>query len=462
VGNDAEGRKLMLSGLKSFLGSAAMLLVMSWIFTKICSAVLDPWLSGLFSTQFTEDVYEESMLDSPKTMARRKRPARLWTIVGVTGTLGLWIIRPQVPYSHLSGAIPFTFLEALVASSPEARQPVDNAFPFPELISEGHWKAPDGRFRGWSPNFDMGTTNSPTWASGQLPPGFERWIQKNKHVDSTYTTKVNGTEQNATTIKNFYNPANDPLRITNLDQRVVEPLTQALRDHDIPITHVILVMMESARKDVFPFKSGSHLHHEILNSYKSLDKDLLQQLNANLSHLTPIAEILTGESGGFPKTSRDTQSSLWEDTSEAGMGGININGVLTGGSLSFKSEVVNHCGVWPLPVDWMDEITSDIYQPCIMQVLDLFNQFKENSTARSSRDLRERKWTSIFMQAVTGLYADQNLLNDKMGFKKTVYREDIGEEGAKYYHDDIEEINYFGSVTDSHPWVLDLGILTLS
>jgi hypothetical protein len=428
VGNDAEGRKLVLSGLKSFLGSACMLLIMSWVFTRVCSAVFDLWLSALLGVHSTEDIQEESMLDDLKAVTKRKHPARLWTAIGVIGTLLLWLIRPKVPYSHISGAIPFTFLEALVSGTPEAHHPMNNAFPLPELISEGHWKAPDGNFKGWSPNFDMGTRSLPDWASGSLPPGFERWSE----------------EKNATTTKNHYNPINDPLRITNLDQKLLEPLTRALKDHDVPITHVVLVMMESTRKDVFPFKSGSHLHREILNSYKSQDPDAMHQLNANLSHLTPIAEILTGESGGLPKSTRETDSSHWKDTAEAGMGGLNINGVLTGSSLSFKSEIVNHCGVWPLPLDFMEEIKSDIYQPCIVQVLELFNKFKKNSFASSSRDLNERRWTSTFIQAVTGIYADQNILNDQIGFKKTVYREDIGQKDAKHYHADMEEINYFG------------------
>lgn len=421
----------MLSGLKSFLGSACILLIMSWGFARVCATVFDLWLSALSGSHSTEDVHEESMLDDLKIVTRRKRPARLWTAVGISGTLLLWLIRPKVPYSHISGAIPFTFLEALVSRTPEVRQPMNNAFPLPELISEGHWKAPDGHFKGWSPNFDMGTTSLPDWASGPLPRGFERWGEDT------------GPEKNATATKNYYNPVNDPLRITNLDQKLLEPLTRALKDHDIPINHVVLVMMESTRKDVFPFKSGSHIHREILNSYKSQDPDVIHHLNANLSHLTPIAEVLTGESGGFPKSQRET-SSLWKDTAEAGMGGLNINGVLTGSSLSFKSEVVNHCGVWPLPLDFMEELKSDIYQPCIMQVLELFNKFKENSTASSSSELRERKWTSIFIQAVTGIYADQNILNDQLGFKKAVYSEDIAQKDAKHYHEDMEEINYFG------------------
>jgi hypothetical protein len=443
VGNDAEGRKLMLSGLKSFLGSACMLLIMSWVLTRVCSTIFDLWLSALSGIHPTEDVHEEFMLDDLKTVTKRKRPASLWTAIGVIGTLLLWLIRPKVPYHHISGAIPFTFLEALVSRTPEVRQTMGNVFPLPELISEGHWKASDGHFKGWSPNFDMGTTSLPDWASGPLPPGFERW------------SKDTGTVKNTTVKKSYYNPVNDPLRITNLDQKLLEPLTQALKDHDIPISHVVLVMMESTRKDVFPFKSGSHLHREILNSYKSQDPDVIHQLNGNLSHLTPIAEKLTGESGGFPKSKREIDSSLWKDKAEAGMGGLNINGVLTGSSLSFKSEIVNHCGVWPLPLDFMEEIKSDIYQPCIMQVLELFNKFKVNSTASSLRDMQERKWTSIFIQAVTGIYADQNILNDQIGFKKSVYREDIGQKAAKHYHADMEEINYFGSVIDNRARVLD-------
>jgi hypothetical protein len=42
------------------------------------------------------------------------------------------------------------------------------------------------------------------------------------------------------------------------------------------------------------------------------------------------------------------------------------------------------------------------------------------------------------------LYDDQDQLNEKMGFKTSIYREQIEEEGARHFRPGMEEINYFG------------------
>ncbi|KAJ5675639.1 hypothetical protein N7462_008536 [Penicillium macrosclerotiorum] len=295
--------------------------------------------------------------------------------------------------------------------------------------------------------------------------GFQRWTDVYPRIRYN-ESGINVTAEQSAPQKNYYSPINDPLRITNLDQKLIEPLTQALKDHDVPITHVVLVMMESARKDIFPFKSGSHLHNEIISSYKTKTADVIQQLNARLSQLTPIAEKLTGESGNFHARENTSVSSLWEDTAGPGMGGLNVNGITTGSSLSFKSAVVNHCGVGPLPVDFMDEVKSEIYQPCLMQVLELFNQLKEKATPTTTgshpsktnmSNIQDRKWNSVFVQSITGLYDDQNILNENMGFKDAIYREGIGHPGAKYYHQDMEPINYFGfSEREIYPYLQDV------
>jgi hypothetical protein len=91
------------------------------------------------------------------------------------------------------------------------------------------------------------------------------------------------------------------------------------------------------------------------------------------------------------------------------MGGINFDGVLTGSTLSFKSAIMNYCGMGPLPVDFMDEVKEIHYQPCIMQIFDMFNQLKENATAKDPNLLRlhggleythDRNWTSVFLQSM--------------------------------------------------------------
>ena len=438
----------MLSGLRSFLGAAGVLLVLSWACTAAIWVIACSLFSAVFSTKSTEKADEELPLDHLRQNIRRQRVLRLWALFAVTLTVGLRLMRPQVPYNHISGALPFSFFEALRSKS-KPDQLGDQDFPLTELIGEEYWEAPRGHFKGWAPGgYDKIDTHvRPEWASGFLPRGFQRW----ENTLGSEHEPEEGHEQKPPT--NYYKPANDPLRITNLDQNVVEPIARAIKNHNIPINHVFLVMMESARKDIFPIKADSHLHQEILSSYHNPDPAIIHHVNSKLSHLTPIAEQLTGEWSGFSR-SGNRSDGLWKDTAESGMGGINFNGILTGSSLSFKSAVMNHCGVGPIPVDFMDEIKAKIYQPCIMQILDLFNQLKEDSTGspRSRigfNDAQNRNWTSVFLQSITGLYDDQDILNDQMGFKKAIYSEEISRSSAKHYHPDMEEVNYFGYVVSS-------------
>jgi hypothetical protein len=300
----------------------------------------------------------------------------------------------------MSGAIPFTFFQAL-RSNPDKGHG-DQAFPFASLVGEEYWEGPHGHYRGWAPGMpvpDSKPKARPTWYSDNLPPGFEKW------KDQTTAAR-----ENQTTLS-YYSSRDDPLRITNLDYDLLQPLSRALKDHKVSINHVVLILMESARKDIFPLKAGSHLHEEILSSYNTHEPEVLQKVNEKLSNLTPIAEKLTGESGGFVKSQNNSRSqdTGWEDTTAPGMGGINFDGVLTGSTLSFKSAIMNYCGMGPLPVDFMDEVKEIHYQPCIMQIFDLFNQLKENATAKDPNLLRlhggleyihDRNWTSVFLQSM--------------------------------------------------------------
>lgn len=452
VGNDPEGRKLMLSGLRSFLGAAGVLIAISWLLKYWAYILISHWMSALFSGRSTEKADEEVALASPQRKPRAARLIRLWTVCAAV-TIGiLRLIRPQVPYNHISAAIPFSFFQALGSRPAGLHQTGDQAFPLASLIDEPYWEGAHDHFKGWAPGRTDAKTkgNMPVWASGDLPQGFERWNQDlDRGVEDTANRVENGTAQ-----KDYYSPTDDPLRITNLDHEMLEPVAQALKNHKVPITHIVLVLMESARKDIFPFKAGSHLHEEILSSYKTRTPEVLHTVNAKLAHLTPIAEKLTGETSGFPisKNSFSLPRPAWKDSSNPGMGGININGLLTGSSLSFKSAIMNYCGAGPLPVNFMDEVDAQNYQPCIMQIFELFNQLKESSAGKivggykshGLESIHDRNWTSVFMQSITGFYDDQDKLNTKMGFQKAIYREEIGRPSAKYYHNDMEQINYFG------------------
>lgn len=447
----------MLSGLKPVLCAGLFLLVLSWLLASGITSVMNYWFAAVTGA-FSEDSTEE--LPGAKGSSGPRRRGKQWTIIAAAVVFALWVIRPSDPYNHISGAIPLSIFYALLVNPSSNVDTTSSSFPLPDLLNPMFWEAPKGHYRGWAPtNGESLETDDypviiPEWASPNLPRGFERWAQKSDTSApvAALESDDDDEEEEADDYESiYYDPVTDPLRITNLDNDLFEPLQQALKEHEVPITHVVLVIMESARKDVFPFKSDSHLHQNILDSYE--DNKTAKEVNAKLSRLSPVAEILTGESAGFSDHDpKELVKDFWNVTSEPEMGGINVNGMLTGSSLSFKSALVNYCGVGPLPVDFMMEADAEIYQPCIMQILNLFNKLKDGSAGSSedSQDsmeaIRSRKWKTTFSQSITELYDKQNVLNRKMGFNQSICREQLDDRRAKHRHSGMEEINYFGLV----------------
>ena len=433
VGNDPEGRKLMLSGLRPVLVVSVFLMIAAWLLTPGLYVLITRWLSALFNGRIA---LQDSSVYLPGAITKRRgyasSPVRMWTIGLTIGTVGLWIIRPSVPYDHMSGTLPVILLQVLIPQPFVPHQLNAHPFPFPDLLEQRFWEAPHGHFPGWAPDISASTSRPRSWwASGELPPGFQRWAEENPSSEDDAATWQNATVH-------FYNPVTDPLRITNLDLDLLEPLRRALQERDIPITHIVLVMMESARKDVFPFKADSPLHEKILASHDTTDPVILQRINDKLSRLSPVAEKLTGQSSGLFAEDANPQPEQSE------MGGLNVEGMFTGSSLSFKSAVMNYCGVQPLPVNFMKEAESEIYQPCIMQILELFNRLKGDS---ESDGIHGRKWKSLFAQSITGRYDQQEVLNANMGFDQSIYKETLIDSQSKYFHLGMPRINYFGFVS---------------
>lgn len=420
----------MMSGLRPVLAVSACLTVIAWFLTPHIYALITRWVSALFDGT-TEPEDSTAVLPGPDTKRkfRIRSPARIWTLCFMIATAGLWIVRPSVPYDHMSGTLPVVLMQVLIPHHPSSLGDIEQQFPFPDLLESEFWEAPHDHFPGWAPTASHATPETyirpqPWWSFSRLPRGFQRW------ADPTNFSK-SGSDGNKDETTPYYNPVTDPLKISNLDLPVLEPLKQALQDHDIPINHVVFVLMESARKDLFPFKSGSPLHEKILASHDTTDEAVVQEVNEKLSKLTPVAEQLTGQSSGF----------FAEDSAgKSKLGGVDIEGVSTGSTLSFKSAVMNYCGVQPLPVNFMEEAESDIYQPCIMQILDLFNQMKSDKNDA----VHDRKWKSVFLQSITGRYDNQNVLNENMGFNESIYKETLTDSHSRHYHVPMEKINYFG------------------
>lgn len=168
----------------------------------------------------------------------------------------------------MTGALPFTML----GEHSRARRMAVESFPLPELLEEANWEPASGHFKGWSPTMDdSGNTGygneKPAWAQGSLPLAFERWTVSpeanmtgvasptNQSASETLDIKSGADGNNTAEPRHyFYNPSQDPMRITNLDLEPLAPLQEALKDHSIPINHIVFVFLESGRKDLFPLK----------------------------------------------------------------------------------------------------------------------------------------------------------------------------------------------------------------
>ncbi|CRG88013.1 Catalase-peroxidase [Talaromyces islandicus] len=466
VAADSGGLKLLLSGLIPVVAVGAAILALTFLLAPLIYFIFDSWFSAIvnsvlalrsgYSDGESGGRYLPLSNNEPKQPKSRKSIVSYLTVAFFTFVFYLRITRPPVPYNHMSGAIPFTLWEALNPEEKVCQSTEQQPFPIPELVSKELWEPASGRYKGWHPGQMNSTEQSvedmpqPSWAPQTWPAGFGRWeLTSSETIDNSSFAEALAQSKcpGPFSVHNTYDPALDPMRITNLGSDILEPVQKVLSKHKVSIKHVVVFEMESARKDVFPFKAGSHLHQMIVDSYDQTDEKEMDELNAKFAALTPIAEQITGESGNFPKRARESalKKATWKDPSGPDMGGINVVGALTGSSLSFKSFLGSHCGVAPLPVDFMFENRAEIYQPCIMHILDLFNRLKEEKGVKAkANDMRSAKWKSIFMQSITGEFDNQNHLNDQMGFQSTFVKETIDTGHAKHYHEGMKEINYFG------------------
>ncbi|KAJ4128829.1 hypothetical protein NW768_007348 [Fusarium equiseti] len=473
---DAKGMKILLSGINSVLASGAIIVVVAWfakwfiyravgsLITTVGTPIVHAWQSirnrTRRSPRSTSPYESDSEYDDVenakegaqllKTEAHEESRTRPRTVV-ILAVVGAFlflttVLRPAAPYTMMSISLPLAMLDMFKSPS-NVCNAVSGNWPLTALITEDKWEKPKGHFPGWTPGEASDAARKyretiPEWLPSDIPSGFHKWTQKE--------SKPNATEQDQPKTSNgcvapsaddtFYNPVLDPMKISNLDNDILDVLRDTLSGGDVKIKHVALIMMESYREELFPLQQGSEYHKLIMKSHKGEDVDAV---NAKLSHLSPVAEKLTGKSGNWKKKDGSDFEHVaipqWNDTAAEGYGGINVVGGFTTSSLSFKSMAAIHCGSWSMPVDGFEESETDSYQACIPQVLNLFNKIKENKT---SKDFLEQQWYPAFFQSITDGYDRQDKFDKKIGFEHQVTRERLDEE--KKDGDDLEEINYFG------------------
>lgn len=341
-------------------------------------------------------------------MATLLRPAES-SLVFMSWTL------PLMPLADFARSGPS--LASLLSSSGVVNAALDNATALADPIDLP-----------WLPRLSLGSSLD----------GFEDWYEDNME---------------------HYSAAKDPLKLSNLDD---EPLL-ALRERlaNIDIRHVMIVFLESTRKDVFPLKRDGYVWERLTNSFKN--KSLPDAAQERLSRLTPVANYLTGDyNDGFGHEYRQKR------------GGINANNAFTTSTYTLKSLTGTLCGVSPLAADFNVEKDNHIYQPCLPQIFKALNTLDHRSdrSRRDSHPSREEshrtseeakaedrttpkaekkfagyEWRSSFMQSVTGNYDKQADLMIRMGFKEP--GEFIGwrylkSELAPLGVVDMEDNNYYG------------------
>jgi hypothetical protein len=195
----------------------------------------------------------------------------------------VWYIpKTSTPYKHLMRSLPFTLIGDFDRNDNELCSVDKNLFrrPFPFAgYLEGYPGDSSAEWAPWSFTSGKGKPlRHVDWLPTEPLEGFQRW----------YSTGAKA--------ENPYEPRYDPLRISNSKSPVLDTLQEAFLENNVVIKNVLMLTMESTRKDVFPFKKDSPLHNIVLSSYEASPGLELLGLLANISR---ASEILSGESSGF-------------------------------------------------------------------------------------------------------------------------------------------------------------------
>ncbi|KAJ2979537.1 hypothetical protein NQ176_g3186 [Zarea fungicola] len=419
--SDSSSRGVLMSGLFVFLSVFfGLLFIAAWFqniifqFAQVgVDVVKGPWIrlqeyrnnrkanqqySQLPRTSLPNKQSEKEHLRPVDTPLQQSHwaPRALWTVAILSEILA-FAVRPSIGsltyISWTTPLLPFVDLK-VSASNLKSLQPV--------------YRASVGTMYDNKTALDNPVSFS--WLPRQtVLPGFEDWYETGgKH----------------------YAASADPLRISNLDESVLSDLKGALAN--ISIKHVMVVVLESTRKDVFPIKKEGLVWNRFAETYGA---NKLPDFAANrLKTLTPIANHLTGDfQDGFASGGRQQQA----------RGGINFNDAFSSATYTLKSMVGIMCGIWPLVADLNQEYLHHIYQPCIPQVLEALTRVDE---ANSTKHAMRSKWRSHFLQSITLGYDNSDIGTEQFGFPREniIDSRYLRSPAAKFGTVDLPDINYFG------------------
>lgn len=239
------------------------------------------------------------------------------------------------------------------------------------------------------------------------PPNFS-WLPSD--------TSVPGFEDWYDPASLHYNSAKDPLRVSNLDDHLLPALKNIA---DLDVRHVMFMVLESTRSDVFPIDKKSFTLDHLAESYPH--KKLPTAEKNKMHTLTPTAASIAGDHS------------------------IRASNAFTTSTYTLKSLAGTLCGISPLTVDFNADVSNHIYQPCLPHIFNALNML-DHSNGKAEKDFADYKWKSLFMQSVTGTYDQQDRLMANMGYGNNSF---ITSEYLRTEHDehkpvDVPDINYYG------------------
>lgn len=259
----------------------------------------------------------------------------------------------------------------------------------------------------------LGAPKPFAWLPQDPQPGFEDWYRNMPHYDAS----------------------KDPLEISNSNEKLL-PALQEIEIGDVSIKHVILMKLESTRKDVFPLKKHAGVWERLASTFK--DGKIPPEVERHIADMTPMARYLTGDlESGFTNGTENI-----ERNGRTFRGGISAQNAHTTATYTLKSLLGTHCGVVPLAADFNREYTEHIYQPCLPHILDAMNEIQCGNQSNKGA----KKWTSKFMQSTTLGYDNQDMLMPKLGFtpENIIGGEFLKEDGHKFPAKNLSDVNYYG------------------
>ena len=246
------------------------------------------------------------------------------------------------------------------------------------------------------------------------------------------SSPLSGFEDWYTSGSSHYSATDDPLKINNLDDNLLSSLQGRLED--VEIRHVLLIKLESTRKDVFPIKKGDRIWKTLAKTWEN--GTLPEEAQKRLATLTQTSNHITGDyDDGFEHN----------DTSRRG--GINFNNDHTTSTYTLKSITGTLCGITPLVADFNVEYNHHIYQPCLPQIFSAFNSLDHSKNfTTSTPEYTTYRWSNSFMMSVTNSFDKQNLLMPKLGYKneELITKEYLQRKDAKFGKVTLPDINYYG------------------